>query len=93
MSALASRNPFLAVLPQDKRDEFLAREAERRERQSRVMGLAALFGIPQEDAAMIERDFRANPENRRSTDLTKHFALTLRARERFLAPRRKAVAA
>lgn len=63
------------------------------DRNALVEGLAALFGITADDARMIERDFRNNPQHRRSPDLHKHCALTLRARERFLAPRRKAVAA
>lgn len=56
--------------------------------------LAALFGIEHSDAVTIARQFRAYPDQRRSEDLTKHCALTLRARKRFLSPNSgKAVAA
>ncbi|MDP2131917.1 MAG: hypothetical protein Q8J79_13740 [Erythrobacter sp.] len=68
-------------------------EQRRAERQVKVLGLAALFGIAGEDASTIELDFTRNPQNRRSEDLTKHTALTLRARKRFLSGRGKAVAA
>lgn len=54
--------------------------------------IAALFGIEHNDAVTIARHFRAYPDQRRSDDLTKHCALTLRARKRFLSGRRKVAA-
>jgi hypothetical protein len=67
------------------RQQVAEHSAMLKERTTKVIALAALFGITQDDAAMIERDFRTNPAGRRSEDLTKHCALTLRARKRFLA--------
>lgn len=75
------------------RSDIAAHAQAMNERNLLVESLAALFGIPADDARMIERDFRRNPDGRRSADLTKHTALTLRARKRFLAGRGKAVAA
>lgn len=60
---------------------------------SESMRLAALFGIERDDACTIARQFRAYPDQRRADDLTRHCALTLRARKRFLSGGRKAVAA
>lgn len=92
MSALASRNPFWAVMSEEARAEAILREQECAKRRSQILANAALFGITLDDAGMIERDFRTNPENRRSEDLTKHTALTLRARKRFLSGGRKVAA-
>jgi len=92
MSARASLQAVPSPVAQ-MRQEVAAHSAMLRERTTKVIALAALFGIAQDDAAMIERDFRTNPDGRRSQDLTKHCALTLRARKRFLSGRGKAVAA
>lgn len=75
------------------RQQVAEHAAMLKERNTKVIALAALFGITQDDASMIERDFRTNPAGRRSEDLTKHCALTLRARKRFLSGGRKGGAA
>lgn len=66
---------------------------DRKAYEAALTEICALFGVDRSDASAIERQWRMFPEQRRADSLTRHTALTLRARKRFLSGGRKAVSA